>query len=105
MNVKLGDKVHVVRSKTELTADYYDAWKAVNVHPLVPVKAANATPAIRQLREYFDQNQDPEDDETRQRIRDALHLEGFAAWLVRTALKRNFDKARKDEEKAKETST
>ncbi len=53
-------------------------------------------PAIRELRSYYAKKEEPRNQDTRQKIPEALAVEGFAAWIIHTAIKRtNYRHQRK----------
>ena len=54
-----------------------------------PLKQANTLPAITELKTFYAQGNQPEDQETRQKIQEALVEDGFAAWIIPNAIKRN----------------
>ena len=60
----------------------------------MPLKQANTLLAINELRKYY-ANTDSEDKGIHQMMVDALAVDGFAAWLVHNAIKRNNNKNRK----------
>ena len=60
----------------------------------MPLKQANTLLAINELRKYY-ANTNSEDKEIHQMMVDALAVDGFAAWLVHNAIKRNNNKNRK----------
>ncbi|KAL9125620.1 MAG: hypothetical protein Q9217_005196 [Psora testacea] len=87
-----------------MTTDYHAAWRAVNTqaqiichntYGRIPLSQADTLPAIMQLKEHYSTNQDPQYEATYRKISEALEIEGFVAWLVHNALKRNYDKHKK----------
>lgn len=58
------------------------------------LKQANTLLAINELRTYY-ANTDSENKEIHQKTLDALAVDGFAAWVVHNAIKRNNNKNRK----------
>lgn len=59
------------------------------------LKQANTLSAIKELRNYYANKKESEDEEIHQKMSDALAVDGFAAWLVHNAIKRNNNKSRK----------
>lgn len=59
------------------------------------LKQANTLLAITEFKNYYVKNKASEDEETRQKVLEALAVSGFAAWVVHTAIKRNNDKHRR----------
>lgn len=51
--------------------------------------------AITEFRDHYVNNKDSHNQEIHQKIVEALAMEGFAAWIVHNAIKRNNDKTRK----------
>jgi len=62
----------------------------------VPLKDAQTLGGMEELLDYYRLNKDPVNDEiTTRRIVEALSVEGAPAWIIRNAVKRNYDKHRK----------
>lgn len=59
------------------------------------LKQANTLVAITELRNHYINNKDSDDQEIHQKMVEALAVEGFAAWIIHNAIKRNNDKTRK----------
>ena len=51
--------------------------------------------AIRELQSYYINNKDSAPQEVHQKMVEALAVDGFAAWIIHNAIKRNNDKIRK----------
>ncbi|KAL9075975.1 MAG: hypothetical protein Q9161_001369 [Pseudevernia consocians] len=103
--VQLGEDVRSVRWKIGMEAnEYLSPWRLINTkaqeicqktYGNTPLKQANTLPAITELKNYYVNNKESEDDETRQKILEALTVDGFAAWIIHNAIKRNNDKHRR----------
>lgn len=61
----------------------------------VSLKEAKTLPAIKELKNYYLNEASEEDQDIRQDMLEALAVEGFAAWIVHYAIKRNNYKNRK----------
>lgn len=62
----------------------------------VSLKEANTHSAIKELKTYYVNNdKEAEDQEIRQKMIEALAVDGFAAWIIHNAIKRNNNKYRK----------
>ena len=59
------------------------------------LKQANTLSAIKELRNFYVNNKESEDEEIHRKMLDALAVDGFAAWVVHTAIKRNNNRIRK----------
>ena len=51
--------------------------------------------AITELKDHYINNKDSDDQEIHQKMVEALAVEGFSAWIIHNAIKRNNDKTRK----------
>ncbi len=59
------------------------------------MKEAKTLPAIKELKNYYLNEASEEDQDIRQDMIEALAVEGFAAWIIHSAIKRNNYKNRK----------
>ena len=59
------------------------------------LKQANTLSAIKELRNFYVNNKESEDEEIYRKMLDALAVDGFAAWVVHNAIKRNNNRTRK----------
>ena len=65
---------------------------------MVSLKDTITLSAINELRDYYTTNPDAQestDPEIRQKVLDAFAVDGFAAWTVHNAIKRNNNRNRK----------
>lgn len=59
------------------------------------LKQANTLVAIEELKDHYINNKNLDDQEIHQKMVEALAVEGFTAWIIHNAIKRNNDKTRK----------
>lgn len=62
---------------------------------VAPLKKAKTLVVIDELKDYYAEPREEEDESARVKIVAALQIGGAAAWLVHNAVKRIYDKHRK----------
>ncbi|KAL9125412.1 MAG: hypothetical protein Q9175_008081 [Cornicularia normoerica] len=105
VEVQLGEDVRSVRRKIGMEAnDYLSLWRSLNskaqeicqrTYGTVSLKEAKTLSAIKELKNYYLNEDSEEDQDIYQKMIAALAVEGFAAWIIHSAIKRNNYKNRK----------
>lgn len=113
--VQLGEDVRSVRRKIGMEAnDYLSLWRLLNgkaqeicqrTYGTVSLKEARTLSAIRELQNFYLNEESERDHDSRQKMVEALAVDGFAAWIIHSAIKRNNYKNRKAAQQAIQPST